>query len=100
MTGLVPDWAVASILLAALLGANVPFVNDRLFLVGPLRAPKSTAWRMLELLLMAVLVALLGRGIEAHLGQASPVRWEFVAVWLCVFLTLAFPGFVWRYLRR
>jgi hypothetical protein len=23
-----------------------------------------------------------------------------VAVWLCVFLTLGFPGFVWRYLRK
>jgi hypothetical protein len=43
---------------------------------------------------------MLGRGLEHHLGQTSPVRWEFVAVWCCVFLTLAFPGFVWRYLRK
>jgi hypothetical protein len=47
-----------------------------------------------------VLVALLGRALEGHLGRVSPLRWEFVAVWLCVFLTLAFPGFVWRYLRK
>lgn len=100
MTGLVPAWAVTTVLLAALVAANLPFVNERLFVLGPRRAPKSVAWRMLELLVMALLVAVLGRVLEGSLGQASPVRWEFVAVWLCVFLTLAFPGFVWRYLRR
>lgn len=100
MTGLVPAWAVTTVLLAALVAANLPFVNERLFVFGPRRAPKSAAWRVLELLVMALLVALLGRVIEARIGQTSPLRWEFVAVWLCVFLTLAFPGFVWRYLRR
>ncbi|MFN3886706.1 MAG: DUF2818 family protein [Aquabacterium sp.] len=100
MTGLVPVWAVTVVLLAALVAANLPFVNERLFLVGPRRPVKAVAWRLLELLVYALLVALLGRAIESHLGQPSPIRWEFVAVWLCVFLTLAFPGFVWRYLRR
>lgn len=100
MMGLVPSWAVTTVLLAALVAANLPFVNDRLFVLGPRRSPKSVAWRLLELLVMALMVALLGRALEGSLGQTSPVRWEFVAVWLCVFLTLAFPGFVWRYLRR
>ncbi|MBP7132741.1 MAG: DUF2818 family protein [Aquabacterium sp.] len=100
MTGLVPAWAVLVVLLAALVAANLPFLNDRVFAVGPLRAPKTTAWRLFELLVFAVLVAVLGRGLEGHLGRVSPLRWEFVAVWLCVFLTLAFPGFVWRYLRK
>ena len=100
MTGLVPVWAVSVVLLAALVAANLPFVNERLFLFGPRREAKAVAWRLLELLVYAALAALLGRALESHLGQASPVRWVFVAVWLCVFLTLAFPGFVWRYLRR
>lgn len=100
MTGLVPVWAVIAVLLAALVAANLPFVNERLFLLGPRREAKSVAWRLLELLVYASAVAVLGRSLEGHLGQVSPVRWEFVAVWLCVFLTLAFPGFVWRYLRR
>jgi hypothetical protein len=100
VTGLVPTWAVLTVLLAALVAANLPFANERLFLLGPNRAPKPAAWRLLELLVYAAAVAVLGRAIEAHLGQTSPLRWEFVAVWLCVFLTLAFPGFVWRYLRR
>ncbi|MBP7501724.1 MAG: DUF2818 family protein, partial [Aquabacterium sp.] len=35
MTGLVPAWAVLLVLLAALIAANLPFFNDRLFVVGP-----------------------------------------------------------------
>lgn len=100
MTGLVPVWAVLIVLLAALIAANLPFINERLFVLGPRRTPKTVAWRVLELMVYAALVAVLGRLLESHLGQAGPIRWEFVAVWLCVFLTLAFPGFVWRYLRR
>lgn len=100
MTGLVPVWAIYTVLLAALIAANLPFINERLFVVGPVRAPKAVAWRLLELLVYALSVAAMGWGLETHLGQASPLRWEFVAVWLCVMLTLAFPGFVWRYLRR
>lgn len=100
MMGLVPAWAVGVVLLAAVIAANLPFVNERVFVLGPRRDDKAVAWRLLELLVYALLVALLGRVIEARLGQASPLRWEFVAVWLCVFLTLAFPGFVWRYLRK
>lgn len=100
MSGLVPQWAVLAVLVAAVVAANLPFVNERLFLIGPARASKPMAWRLLELVSYATLIALMGRGLETHLGQASPLRWEFVVVWLCVFCTLAFPGFVWRHLRR
>ena len=100
MTGLVPSWAVILVLLAAVIAANLPFVNDRLFVLGPRRSPKTVAWRLLELLVFAALVALLGRALEGYLGRVSTIRWEFVAVWLCVFLTFAFPGFVWRYLHK
>lgn len=100
MTGLVPAWAVYVLLVAALVAANVPFLNERLFLLGPRQAPKAVAWRLLELLVYALAVAAAGRMLEGHLGQPSPLRWEFAAIWLCVFLTLAFPGFVWRYLRK
>lgn len=100
MTGMVPAWSVGVILLLALVAANLPFINERIFALGPRRQPKSTWWRLLELLAYTLLVALMGRGLESYLGQTSPVRWEFVVVWLCVMGTLAFPGFVWRHLRR
>ena len=97
---LVPAWAVWSLIGLALFAANLPFMNDRLFAVGPKRMPKPAHWHLLELLLYAGLVLLAGRSLEAYLGQATPLRWEFFAAWGCVFLTLAFPGFVWRFLKR
>lgn len=97
---LVPAWSVVAILLLAVLSANLPFLNERLFGVGPRREPKSIWWRVLELLVYTVMVAAVGRALETYLGQASPLRWEFVVVWACVMATLAFPGFVWRHLKR
>jgi hypothetical protein len=100
MSSLIPAWALAIVLLMAVLSANAPFLNNRLFLVGPLREPKSLVLRLIELAAYAVLVALIGRALEGQLGQVSSQRWEFYAVGVLTFLTLAFPGFVWRYLRR
>lgn len=91
-------WLV--LLLAAVL-ANLPFVNERLFAFGPARAPgKSVAWRLLELLLYTAVVVLVGRALEGQAGQVAPQGWQFYAVLGCTMLTLAFPGFVWRHLRR
>ncbi len=38
--------------------------------------------------------------IEARLGQRAPQGWEFYAITAALFLTFAFPGFVYRYLYR
>lgn len=88
------------VVVVALLGANLPFINERLFVVGPLRAPKAFGWRLLELAVAAGLSLALGSGLETSLGQRAPQGWEFYAAWTCLMLTLASPGFVWRYLRR
>jgi hypothetical protein len=90
-------WLVLGV---ALILANLPFLNERLFVVGPRRAPKALGWRALELLLFAALSLALGFAIEARIGQRQPQGWEFYAAFGCLFLTFAFPGFVWRYLRR
>jgi hypothetical protein len=37
---------------------------------------------------------------ESRIGQRSPQEWEFYAAFAGLFITLAFPGFVWRHLRR
>lgn len=98
MSSSVAVWLVLSL---AALAANLPFVNERLFVVGPLRVPrKSMGWRLLELVLFGALVVALGMLLEARIGQRHPQGWEFYAIVLCLFLTLAFPGFVWRVLRR
>jgi hypothetical protein len=88
------------VLLVALLAANLPFVNERLFIVGPSRRPKVLGWRVLELVVLCVLTLGLGFALEARIGQRQPQGWEFYAAVGCLFLTFAFPGFVWRYLRR
>lgn len=92
--------AVWVVLIVGVLAANLPFVNERLFVVGALRAPKSLAWRVVELLVLYAATLGTGVALEARIGQIYPQGWEFYAASLFMFLTLAFPGFVWRYLRR
>jgi hypothetical protein len=89
------------VLAVALVAANLPFVNERLFIVGPRRVPsKAFGWRLLELVLLFGAVIGLGFGLEARIGQRHAQGWEFYAAALAMFVTFAFPGFIWRYLRR
>ncbi len=92
--------AVWLVIVVAVIAANLPFVNERLFIIGPLRDPKPLGWRLMELVLLYALTLLIGRALEARLGQVQPQPWEFYIAMASLFLTLAFPGFVWRYLRR
>jgi hypothetical protein len=55
---------------------------------------------LVELLLMALLTLGLGLALETRLGQRQPQGWPFYAAFGCLFITFAFPGFVWRVLRR
>lgn len=92
--------AVWLVLATAIVAANLPYFNERLLLVGPRLAPKAAWWRLLELALMAVLTFGLGTALEARIGQRHEQGWEFYVAAACLFITLGFPGFVWRYLRR
>ena len=92
--------AVWLVLLIAFVAANLPFVNERVFIVGPLRHPKVIGWRLLELVVLWGLTLGVGFALEARAGQIQPQGWEFYAALGFSFLTFAFPGFVWRYLRR
>ena len=98
MSQAVSVWLVLAV---AVITANLPFVNERLFAVGPrLRPAKVFGWRLLELVVYAVSTWGLGSALEASIGQRAPQGWEFYAAGACLFITLASPGFVWRYLRR
>jgi hypothetical protein len=92
--------AVWLVLLVAIIAANLPFINERLFVVGPRQAPKGIGWRLLELVVGWGLTLALGFALEARAGQVQAQGWEFYAALGFAFLTFAFPGFVWRYLRR
>lgn len=91
---------IGIVLVLALLAANLPFVNHRVLLLGPVRVPKSLAWRLLELVLLYFVVGAIGLTFEKQAGQIAPQGWEFYAVTGAMFLTLAFPGFVYRYLMH
>ena len=88
------------ILLAAV-AANLPFFNERLFAAVPLRTARKPFWlRLIELAILYGLVGGLAYLLEARAGNAFEQRWEFYAITVCLFLVLAYPGFVYRYLRK
>ncbi|CAM4077702.1 MAG: DUF2818 family protein [Comamonas sp.] len=87
------------VILAALVAANLPFINQRLAIAGPVMAGRKPMWvRLIEMLVLYLLVGGLGYLLERRAGQVSPQGWEFYAITGTLFLTLAFPGFVYRYL--
>jgi len=61
---------------------------------------KNLAVRLGELVLMYFVVGGIGLALEKHAGQIAGQGWEFFAITGALFLTLAFPGFVWRYLYK
>lgn len=95
------SFSIWLLILLAGVAANLPFVNQRLMAVVPLRAPvKHLGWRLLELVLWYFIVLGIGLAVEKAQGQIHRQGWEFYAVTGALFLTLAFPGFVYRYLVR
>ena len=88
-------------IVAACIAANLPFFNHRILAVGPVLQPRKNLWlRLLELVLLYFLVGALALLLEKRAGQIAPQGWEFYAVTGTLFVTLAFPGFVYRYLVR
>lgn len=93
-------WQIGLLIALALLAANLPFANQRILLLGPTRISKSLAIRLVELVLLYFVVGAVGLALENHAGQIAPQGWEFYAVTGTMFVTLAFPGFVYRYLMH
>ena len=101
------DISLASwfVILLALAAANLPFLSERLLGLIPLpqkvaSLDKSMWWRLLELVVLYLLVGLVGRFVEGRTGDVFTQGWEFYATTGALFLTLAFPGFVYRYLFK
>lgn len=95
-----PTAAVWLVILAAVVAANLPFLTHRLFLVVRLATTKSLGLRLLELVVYYLLVGAMGLLLERNMGRIAPQGWEFYAITAALFATLAFPGFVWRYLLK
>ena len=89
------------IVLLALVGANLPFANQRLFSVIPLKATKKSVWiRIAEIIVLYFIVGALGFMLEARAGNRFEQGWQFYAVTFSLFLVLAFPGFTFQYLVK
>jgi hypothetical protein len=87
------------VILLAALAANLPFITEGLFGLVPIR--RKPFWlRLIELAVLYALVGLAAYLLESRVGDAFSQGWEFYTVTGCLFIVLAFPGFVFRYLRR
>ncbi|WP_116135017.1 DUF2818 family protein [Trinickia diaoshuihuensis] len=89
------------IVLLALVGANLPFFNQRLFAVVPLRATKKSAWlRIAELIVLYFVIGMIGFALEARAGNRFDQGWQFYAITFSMFVVFAFPGFTFQYLVK
>lgn len=89
------------VILLAAFAANLPFLNERLLAVVPLRKQGKSFWlRIFELTVLYFFVLGVAYALEARIGNAFSQRWEFYAITVCLFIVLAYPGFVYRYLRK
>ena len=93
--------AVTALLLLALVAANLPFLIERIGLVfSPKSGHKAFIWRVVELVALYFIVGLVARLLEQKIIAPQSQHWEFYAITACMFIVLAFPGFVYRFLWR
>ncbi len=90
-------WLVVAL---ALLAANLPFISNRVLLVYRLKNPKNLALRLAEMVFWYAVVGGIALLLEQRAGQIAPQGWEFYAITATLFITFAFPGFVFRYLFK
>lgn len=88
------------VIVLAVVAANLPFFNDRWLAVWPTKGPKGLGARLAELVVLYGVVGGIALSLEHAAGQVYPQGWEFYATTATLFVTLAFPGFVFQYLRR
>lgn len=100
MSGSASSWLV---IVLAVLAANLPFLNERCFALLAWRRfslGKPLWFRLLELSVSYCLVGVVAYLLESGAGNRFSQSWEFYAITIFLFLVLAFPGFVFRYLKR
>ncbi len=91
-----------ALLVIAAVMANLPFFTQRIFLIKQPATgkTKSLGWRFLELLVYYGITIGVGMLLEGRLGQVQVQGWQFYGITFCLFIVLAYPGFVIRYLKK
>ncbi len=89
------------IVLLALAGANLPFVNQRVFAFLPAGEGRKNAWlRIAEMIVLYLVVGALGFWLESRAGNRFEQGWQFYAITFSLFVVFAFPGFTFQYLVK
>ena len=89
------------VIILAVFAANMPFLNERFLAVFPIKVMLKPFWvRLIELTILYFALGVIARLLEANLGNVFEQNWEFFAITVFLFLVLAYPGFVLRYLRK
>lgn len=90
------------LILLAIFAANLPFLNERCFAILPLRrCARKPFWLLfIEFIALYFSLGALAIALESLNGNSFPQTWEFYAITACLFIVLAFPGFVLRYLKK
>jgi hypothetical protein len=88
------------VVLVALVAANLPFLSHKLFGIYQSANTKTLGLRLVELVIFYFLVGGFGLILEQRVGQIAPQAWQFYAITATLFITFAFPGFVYRYLLK
>jgi Protein of unknown function (DUF2818) len=85
----------------ALLAANLPFFGERMFgLIAIVPGRKPFEVVLIEFILLYLLLGVAAYFLEARGSDPFRQGWEFYAISACMFIVLAYPGFVFRYLRK
>jgi hypothetical protein len=84
--------------------AGVLLLGLALYAPGAVVTPsvpvKHVSTRLLEVLIGYFIVGAIGFAIEANYANPSVKNWEFYAIAACLYVVLAYPGFVWRHLMK
>ncbi|MFZ9733820.1 MAG: DUF2818 family protein [Burkholderiaceae bacterium] len=86
-------------LLVGFVLANWPFLTEKRFFVFG-KTPKAFWFRIVEMLVSYGLLLGFGWILEASVGRVQSQTWNFYAITALLFVLMAYPGYVWRFLRR
>lgn len=88
--------AMYSLLVLALILANMPFLTQRG--LGVITLKRKTIFHyLIELMIGFVFIAVLAFLLEKRTGSVHHQDWQFYVIVICLYLVFAFPAFVWRY---
>ncbi|MEW9897406.1 DUF2818 family protein [Chitinivorax sp. PXF-14] len=90
--------AALTLLLAAIVAANLPFLSDRIFFLKLGGMIKNLAWRLAEWVFLYFCCGVVAGLLEGRFGPPHDQHWQFYAVTFFAFLIFSLPGFVMKYL--